>query len=95
MIRIISKNVSMAKIIIEDFMTSELGLSGNQLVLYAHLWAESKQGIIDITNNYSRYAAAMNVTMPTYYSTLKALEMRGLIRKLLGAKLQINRNAKI
>ena len=34
----------MAKIIIENFMTSELGLSGNQLVLYAHLWAESKQG---------------------------------------------------
>ena len=85
----------MAKIIIENFMTSELGLSGNQLVLYAHLWAESKQGAVDITNNYSRYAGAMNVTMPTYYSTLNSLCARGLVNKLGGAKLQINRNAKV
>ena len=83
----------MAKIVIENFMTSELGLSGNQLVLYAHLWAESKQGEETITNNYSRYAAAMNVTMPTYYSTLKALEMRGLVKKMLGAKLKILKSA--
>lgn len=83
----------MAKIVIENFMTSELGLSGNQLVLYAHLWAESKQGEETITNNYSRYAAAMNVTMPTYYSTLKGLEMRGLVKKIAGAKLQILKSA--
>ena len=83
----------MAKIIIENFMTSELGLSGNQLVLYAHLWAESKQGLVDITNNYSRYAAAMNVTMPTYYGTLKGLELRGLVKKIGGGKLQILKSA--
>ena len=56
----------MAKIVIENFMTSELGLSGNQLVLYAHLWAESKQGTQTVGDDYAKYSAAINVTIPTY-----------------------------
>ena len=71
----------MAKIIIENFMTSELGLSGNQLVLYAHLWAESKQGTQTVGDDYAKYSAAINVTIPTYYSTRNSLTARGLVYK--------------
>lgn len=71
----------MAKIMIENFMTSELGLSGNQLVLYAHLWAESKQGTQSVGDDYAKYSAAINVTIPTYYSTRNSLVARGLVSK--------------
>ena len=71
----------MAKIVIENFMTSELGLSGNQLVLYAHLWAESKQGTQTVGDDYAKYSAAINVTIPTYYSTRNSLIARNLITK--------------
>ena len=71
----------MAKIVIENFMTSELGLSGNQLVLYAHLWAESKQGTQTVGDYYAKYSAAINVTIPTYYSTRNSLIARNLITK--------------
>ena len=83
----------MAKICIENFMTSEAGLSGNQLVLYAHLWAESKQGGRKVENDYARYSAAINVTIPTYYSTLSSLIARGLVKKLDGGLLQVSRPA--
>ena len=71
----------MAKIVIENFMTSDLGLSGNQLVLYAHLWAESKQGTQTVGDDYAKYSAAINVTIPTYYSTRNSLVARGLVYK--------------
>lgn len=71
----------MAKIVIENFMTSELGLSGNQLVLFAHLWAESKRGMIDVADDYAKYSGAINVTIPTYYSTRNALVDKGYIKK--------------
>ena len=78
----------MAKIVIENFMTSELGLSGNQLVLYAHLWAESKQGTQTVGDDYAKYSAAINVTIPTYYSTRNSLIARNLVTKN-GASLRL------
>ena len=83
----------MAKIVIESFMTSQMGLSGNQLVLFAHLWAESKQGQDAVVNDYARYSAAINVTIPTYYSTVNALEKRGAIKKIGIGRLQILKSA--
>ena len=79
----------MAKIMIENFMTSELGLSGNQLVLYAHLWAESKKGADDVVNDYARYSSAINVTIPTYYSTVGALIKRGLVERVGAGRLKV------
>lgn len=82
----------MAKIIIENFMTSELGLSGNQLVLFAHLWAESKQGKEVIDNDYAHFSGAINVTIPTYYSTVNALIKRGIVERVGSGRLQIKRD---
>lgn len=81
----------MEKITIEDFMTSELGLSGNQLVLYAYLWNESKRGMVDIKNDYAKYATQINITTPTYYATVNALVDRGLVKKLGNGMLQMTR----
>ena len=81
----------MAKIIIENFMTSELGLSGNQLVLYAHLWAESKQGQQEVADDYAKYSGAINVTIPTYYSTRNSLVSKGLISKESGKLILLKR----
>ena len=78
----------MAKIIIENFMTSQLGLSGNQLVLFAHLWTESKRGMVDVVDDYAKFSAAINVTIPTYYSTRNALVKKGCIKKV-GNKIEI------
>lgn len=71
----------MCKIIIEGFMTTELGLNGNQLVLFAILWGESKKGVEAVADNYAKYSGLMNTTIPTYYNTAKKLEERGVIRK--------------
>lgn len=79
----------MCKIIIESFMTNELGLNGNQLVLFAILWGESKKGLIEVTDDYAKYSGLMNTTIPTYYNTAKKLEERGVIRKLDNGKWNI------
>ena len=69
----------MAKIVIESFMTSQLGLNGNQLVLFATLWRDSNGGKDEVNDDYQRYSASINTTIPTYYSCMKKLEERGLL----------------
>lgn len=78
------------KIIIEDFMTL-LGLNGNALVLYAILWAESKNGKQTLMDDYQHYADAMCVTVPTYYNTMKKLMERGLVKKGVTGILEIHK----
>lgn len=82
----------MEKFTIEDFMTSELGLSGNQLVLYAYLWEESKLGMVDVKNDYVKIAGLLNITVPTYYATINTLVVHGLVQKMGNGMLQVNRS---
>lgn len=79
------------KIIIDDFMTSKLGLNGNALVLFAILWAESKHGEQTLIDDYQHYADAMCVSVPTYYNTMKKLMERGLVKKCMMGILEISK----
>lgn len=62
-----------------DFMTSKLGLSGNNLVLYGIMWSESKQGTKTVAGDYTHLSAAMGVTIPTLYNCIKNLMKLGYI----------------
>lgn len=64
---------------IENFMTARLGLSGNNLVLYGLMWAESKQGKDVVVGDYTKLSAAMGVTIPTLYNCIKNLTKLALI----------------
>ena len=62
-----------------DFMTKRLGLSGNNLVLFGLMWAESKGGKDIVLGNYTKLSGAMGVTIPTLYNCLKNLKELGYI----------------
>lgn len=66
---------------IESFMTESLGLSGNELVLFALLWHESKGGKREVAGDYVGLSKAINTTIPTLYNVLKKLVERGYIEK--------------
>ena len=80
----------MAKIVIENFMTENLGLNGNQLVLYAIMWRDSKNGTQPVNEDYVRYSGAINTTIPTYYATMKKLVERGYITKMKNGSYVVN-----
>lgn len=67
------------KIEILPFMTSELGLSGNELVLFAIMWRDSEKGVKDVECDYTTMSGEMNVSFPTMYNCLKKLADRGYI----------------
>ena len=72
----------MAKnIIIESWMTSKLGLSGNSLILFAIMWRDSKQGEDVAKDDYLNHSAAMGVSVPTYYNAVKKLVENDIICK--------------
>ena len=71
---------AITKFSIERFMTKELGLSGNQLVLFAAMWSDSNGGKDAVNDDYIRYSAAINTSIPTYYGCLKKLEERGVLK---------------
>ena len=68
-------------IIIENFMTSQLGLSGNELVLFGILWKESEKGTRIVESDYAMMSSRMNTTIPTMYNCLKKLVERGYVRQ--------------
>ena len=68
-------------IIIESWMTSELKLSGNTLILFAILWRDSKKGEIPARDDYANHSAAMGVSVPTYYNAVKKLVENDIICK--------------
>lgn len=67
------------KIEIMNWMTAKLGLSGNELVLFAILWRESNQGKQKVTGDYSALSGAMNTTIPTMYNCIRKLVERGYV----------------
>lgn len=66
---------------IESFMTMQLGLSGNELVLYAIMWKETDKGQKPVSMDYNGWAEAMGVRVPTVYNSLKKLVERGIIKQ--------------
>ena len=68
-------------IIIESWMTSDLKLSGNTLILFAILWRDSKKGEIPAKDDYANHSAAMGVSVPTYYNAVKKLVELRIISK--------------
>lgn len=65
--------------LIESFMTGELGLSGNELVLFAILWKESERGTKQVEGDYTAISARMGTTIPTMYNCIRKLMDRGLV----------------
>lgn len=64
---------------IENWMVSDKGLSGNELVLFAIMWEESGKGQKSVMGDYAALSAQMGTTIPTLYNCLKKLAERGLI----------------
>lgn len=73
--------MSKKKVSIERFMTQVLNLNGNELVLFAILWAESNGGEKSVGGDYVGLSAAMNVTVPTMYKCMSKLVERGYVVK--------------
>lgn len=65
--------------VIESFMTGRLGLSGNELVLYAILWKESDRGMKQVAGDYTALSERMGTTIPTMYNCIKKLCERGYV----------------
>ena len=66
---------------VSQWMTGTLGLSGNELILFAILWKESKHGEIAVKGSYTELSAAMGATIPTMYKCINKLMERGYIRQ--------------
>lgn len=64
---------------IESFMTQQLKLSGNELVLYAIMWKESDKGAKPLQMDYNGWSEAMGVKVPTVYNCLNKLMERGIV----------------
>ena len=64
---------------VRRFMTVDMGLSGNNLVVYAFLWNETDGGMKTYTDGYMRISEAAGVTVPTVYNVLEKLKGRGMI----------------
>ena len=64
---------------IQDWMTSKLRLSGNNLVLFALMWKMSEQGTKTVKIDYKEITLAMSVSDPTVYNCLGQLVKRGLL----------------
>ena len=64
---------------VRKFMTVDMGLSGNNLVVYAFLWNQTNGGTKTYTDGYMRISEAAGVTIPTVYNVLEKLRSRGAI----------------
>ena len=64
---------------VRRFMTVDMGLSGNNLVVYAFLWSETDMGEKRYTDGYTRISEAAGVSVPTVYNVLEKLRSRGAI----------------
>lgn len=60
-------------------MVTKMGLSGNGLVCYAWLYAETDKGHQAYTGGYERLANAIGTTAPTAYNVLNKLRDMGLV----------------
>ena len=68
-------------ITIQGWMVSELGLSGNELILYALIYGFSQDGETSFSGSLSYICKWLNVSKPTAINLLKSLVERGVIIK--------------
>jgi DNA-binding MarR family transcriptional regulator len=67
------------KFYVMKWMTSRLGLSGNELVAYAYLYEVTADGTKPYDGGYTELSEVMGTTIPTVYNTLKKLKERGFL----------------
>ena len=77
----LEKIMSRKKVVIERFMTQVLNLNGNDLVLFAIMWAESDQGRKAVSGDYVGLSGRMNVAIPTLYKCMNKLVEKGYVTK--------------
>lgn len=63
-----------------NWMVTDKGLSGNELVCYAYLYQQTQGGQQPYTGGYEKIASAIGVTFPTAYNVLKKLREKGLVK---------------
>ena len=68
-------------ITIQGWMVSELGLSGNELILYALIYGFSQDGATSFSGSLSYICKWLNVTKPTAINLLKSLVEKVVIVK--------------
>lgn len=64
---------------IMEWMVSDKGLSGNELVCYAYLYDATQNGQQVYNGGYEGIAKAIGVTFPTAYTMLRKLSAHGLV----------------
>lgn len=70
-----------AHYVVERWMISELGLSGNRLALYAIIFGFSMAGNQEYTASINYFCDWLGASRPTVIGLLKDLESKGLITK--------------
>lgn len=65
--------------LVEIWMMKDLGLSGNELLMYAYLHDVTKKGKEVFDGGYTELSGAMNMTVPTVYNIIKRLRDKGYI----------------
>ena len=68
-------------IVIQSFMVSELGLKGNELLIYAIIFGFSQTAEQAFRGSLSYLESRINGTRPTIIACLKSLVKKGLIEK--------------
>ena len=69
-------------ICIEGWQVSQLGLSGNKLVLFALIWQNSNHGKSVVPLDYTEVSGAMGTTIPTMYNCIRKLQERGYVEQV-------------
>ena len=67
--------------VIQGWMLTKLGLTGNHLIIYAILWSFSQDGVSEFRGTIDYIAEFSGAGRATVVRVLSALEERGLIEK--------------
>ena len=65
--------------LVETWMMKDLGLSGNQLIMYAYLHDVTEKGVKSFTGGYTELSGALTMSIPTVYNVLDKLREKGYI----------------
>lgn len=68
-----------SNITIEPWMAQKTGLNGNNLILFALLWFESKHGKEEVTPDYTEICPVMGTSNPTMYNGIKKMVIAGIL----------------
>ena len=80
--KITSEQLSKSYITIQGWMVSELGLSGNELIVYALIFGFSQDGKSEFVGSYNYISGFTGLSRQTAVKVVERLEKRGLIKKI-------------